>query len=223
MNFLSLVLQAGPILWVILVLSLVVVYLFFLHLQTLARLRASKAMVAKVHAALMQQDLVAAMREADEKSLSAKVLRAGLERLPVSVDAAQAAMTEAILYEEERLLRPVDVLGTIAQVAPLLGLLGTVIGMIRSFVVFAQTVNPTAAQLSTGISEALVNTAAGLIVAIAGYAGRSMLRNRANALLLEADRVREALPGWVNEAILRRQGKLAGTFIPPYNPTAEVR
>lgn len=218
MSFFELVLKAGPILWVILALSVVVVYIFILQLQTLTKLRSSKALVAKVHASLMQQDPVGALGHTAEKSLSARVLRAGLERVTVSLEAIQGAMTEAVLHQEDRLMRPVDTLGIIAQIAPLLGLLGTVVGMVRSFLEFANTAAPTPSQLSTGISEALINTAAGLIVAIASYVARATLRARAMALLAEADRMREALPNWVREALMRGQGKLQGDPIPPFEP-----
>ncbi|WP_295821226.1 MotA/TolQ/ExbB proton channel family protein, partial [uncultured Deinococcus sp.] len=84
-----------------------------------------------------------------------------------------------------------------AQVAPLLGLLGTVIGMVRSFLVFSQTTAPTPEQLATGISEALINTAGGLIVAIVAYVARGALRARADRIATQAERVREELPGWL--------------------------
>ena len=218
MSFFELVLQAGPILWVILALSVVVVYVFILQLQTLTKLRSSKALVAKVHASLMQQDPTGALEHTAEKSLGARVLRVGLERVTVSLEAIQGAMSEAVLHEEDRLMRPVDTLGIVAQIAPLLGLLGTVIGMVRSFLEFANTAAPTPSQLSTGISEALINTAAGLIVAIVSYVARAVLRARAMALLAEADRMREALPNWVREAVMRGQGKLQGDPIPPFEP-----
>ena len=90
-----------------------------------------------------------------------------------------------------------NALGTAAQIAPLLGLLGTVVGMVRSFLVFSGTTNPTPTELAQGISEALINTAAGLIVAIVAYVARNALRNKANAVAAQAERVREELPSWL--------------------------
>lgn len=218
MTPLQLIQAAGPVLWAILALSLYVVYVFFLHLQVLLRLgRDSRLLLTRVHAAIMHGDLVGALREVRrEKSAVANVLRAGLER--AEVGGTEAALNEAVQYEETRLFRPLGSLGTAAQIGPLLGLLGTVIGMIRSFLVFAQSPDPTPGQLSTGISEALVNTAAGLIVAIVAYLARNYLRSRAESVLLEADRVREALPAWLAEAQLRREGRLRGAPAPLYEP-----
>ena len=64
----------------------------------------------------------------------------------------------------------------------------------------------------------MVNTAAGLIVAIVAYLARNYLRNRAESVLLETDRVREALPAWLAEAQLRREGHLRGAPAPLYEP-----
>lgn len=218
MTPLELIQAAGPVLWAILALSLYVVYIFFLHLQALLRLgRDSRLLLTRVHASIMHGDLAGALREVRrERSAVANVLRAGLER--AEVGGIEAALNEAVQYEEARLFRPLGSLGTAAQIGPLLGLLGTVIGMIRSFLVFAQSPAPTPTQLSTGISEALVNTAAGLIIAIVAYLARNYLRNRAESVLLETDRVREALPAWLAEAQLRREGHLRGAPAPLYEP-----
>jgi biopolymer transport protein ExbB len=220
MSVLELIRAAGPVLWLIIALSVYVVYILVLHGQTLSRLgKDPTLLLRKVHACIMDYDLGIALRETQGlKSSAANVLRAGLERAPVGAKSAESAMSEAIGYEETRLLGPLNLLSTAAQIGPLLGLLGTVLGMIRSFMVFAGSVDPTPTQLSTGISEALVNTAAGLIVAIVAYLGRSLLRSRAEAILSDVDRVREALPSWLTEAGLRRQGHLSGVPVPIYTP-----
>lgn len=220
MSVLELIRAAGPVLWAIIALSVYVVYVLVLHWQTLSRLgKDSSLLLRKVHACIMEQDLGIALRETQGvKSSVANILRAGLERAPVGSQAAEAAVSEAIAYEETRLLGPLNALSTAAQIGPLLGLLGTVLGMIRSFMVFAVATNPTPTQLSTGISEALVNTAGGLIVAIVAYLGRSMLRSRAEAILVETDRIREALPSWLTESGLRQKGHLSGSPTPIYQP-----
>ena len=133
MTPLELIQAAGPVLWAILALSLYVVYTFFLHLQALLRLgRDSRLLLTRVHASIMHGDLAGALREVRrERSAVANVLRAGLER--AEVGGIEAALNEAVQYEEARLFRPLGSLGTAAQIGPLLGLLGTVIGMIRAW------------------------------------------------------------------------------------------
>jgi biopolymer transport protein ExbB len=90
-----------------------------------------------------------------------------------------------VVHELERYLNP---LGTIAAISPLLGLLGTVSGMIRSFTaITAQGVgNP--AVLAGGISEALITTAAGLTVAIPALIAYRYLRGRVDGLVIEMEK-----------------------------------
>lgn len=212
MNILDLLRAAGPLLWVLALLSLYVVYLIVLRLQVLNKLDQDPTLLfTRVHAAVMQRDLEGALREANrERSPAANVLRAGLERAPAGVEAAEGAMNEAMVLEDQRLYAGISALGTVAQIAPLFGLLGTVIGMVRAFLVFSQTASPTPTQLATGISEALINTAGGLIVAIVGYVARNALRARADRVAAQAERAREALPSWLRELQLRQEGGLQG-------------
>ncbi len=71
-------------------------------------------------------------------------------------------------------------LGLIALISPLLGLTGTVIGMIRAFMVISQNPYPSPSMLASGIWEALITTAAGLIVAIPIHIGHHWLEKRAD-------------------------------------------
>jgi len=80
----------------------------------------------------------------------------------------QRAIEEAMLLEIPLLEKNLVALSTIASVATMWGLLGTVLGMIRSFRAMAKAGSPDAVQLALGISEALINTAGGLIAAIGG-------------------------------------------------------
>ncbi|PNY81421.1 MotA/TolQ/ExbB proton channel family protein [Deinococcus koreensis] len=201
MNTFDLLRNAGPLLWVLLLLSVYVVYLIAVRTQVLSRLgRDSSTLIERARAITAESGPAAALAEVDRAAHPApamNVLRAGLSRADRGPDAAASAMQGALLVEEDRLYAGLSTLGTAAQVAPLLGLLGTVIGMVRSFLVFSQTSSPTPDQLATGISEALVNTAGGLIVAIIAYVARGALRARADRLATQAERVREELPGWL--------------------------
>ncbi|MDO4246525.1 MAG: MotA/TolQ/ExbB proton channel family protein [Deinococcus sp.] len=204
MNVLDLARSAGPLLWVILALSLYVVYLAVVRLLALLRMgQDATILVERARALTAESGPTAALREVDLSGLDtpvAQVLRAGLVQAERGTpEAAPAAMNAVMIREDEKIYAGLSGLGTAAQIAPLLGLLGTVIGMVRSFLVFSQTTNPTPTQLATGISEALINTAAGLIVAIVAYVARNALRNKANAVAAQADRVREELPGWLGQ------------------------
>ena len=95
-----------------------------------------------------------------------RVLAAGLSNMNNSRDVMKESIEEIGRHEVHELERYLNSLGTVAAITPLLGLLGTVIGMIKVFSVITQegVGNPTV--LSGGISEALITTAAGLSVAI---------------------------------------------------------
>jgi len=105
-----------------------------------------------------------------------------------------------VVHEMERYL---DTLGTIAAVSPLLGLLGTVIGMVKVFTAITThgVGNPTV--LAGGIAEALITTAAGLTVAIPALIGYRYFRNRIDTLVVDMEK--EAIK--LVEALHRRQDK----------------
>jgi len=107
-----------------------------------------------------------------------------------------------VVHELERYL---DTLGTVAAISPLLGLLGTVIGMVKVFTaITTQGVgNPTV--LAGGIAEALITTAAGLTVAIPALIGYRYYRNRVDTLVVDMEK--EAIK--LVEALHRRQARSA--------------
>lgn len=103
-----------------------------------------------------------------------------------------------VVHDLERYLNP---LGTIAAVSPLLGLLGTVTGMIRTFSALTAGGAGDPAALAGGISEALITTAAGLMVAVPALIGYRYLRGRVDSLVVAMEK--EAM-GLV-DALLRKQ------------------
>lgn len=119
-----------------------------------------------------------ALKECEKQRGSlANILRAGIERFKEVKDdteldkekkmsEVQRAIDEATNLETPLLEKNLVILSTIASVSVLFGLLGTTIGMIRAFAAFGDTGTVDATQLAIGISEALYNTAGGLIGAI---------------------------------------------------------
>ena len=89
--------------------------------------------------------------------------------------------------ETAELQRYLGLLATIANISPLLGLLGTVLGMIKAFNVIAEAGTGTPATLGGGISEALITTAAGLSVAVPLILVHRYLASRADRLVLEME------------------------------------
>ncbi len=117
-----------------------------------------------------------------------RVLAAGL----ANRNRDRAVMIEAIddagRHVVHDLERFINALGTIASISPLLGLLGTVTGMIRTFkaITVAGIGNPTA--MAGGISEALITTAAGLLVAIPAMVAYRYLRGRVDGLVIQMEK-----------------------------------
>ncbi len=118
-----------------------------------------------------------------------RVLRAGLDALARPREAREAVVEQALLAETGQLTRGLSALAVLAGVAPLLGLLGTVTGMIDMFSVIAAQGSGNAKSLSGGISEALICTQAGMLVAIPlllAHAWLGRIADRRAQLLEEA-------------------------------------
>ena len=121
-----------------------------------------------------------------EGSPMGRIFAAGLKNLSSSREVMKESLEEAGRAVAHDLERYLSFLGTIAAVAPLLGLLGTVIGMVEIFGSQSPTgSNP--AVLAHGISVALYNTAFGLIVAIPSLIFHRFFRGKVEALLVEME------------------------------------
>ena len=96
----------------------------------------------------------------------AAVVRSGLEESNKNLKAS-AEMMEAVFMEQRaKLEQNLNILGTLGNIAPLIGLFGTVVGIIRAFHALALSGSAGPSVISAGIAEALVTTASGLVVAI---------------------------------------------------------
>ncbi|MFZ5532433.1 MAG: MotA/TolQ/ExbB proton channel family protein [Pseudomonadota bacterium] len=116
-----------------------------------------------------------------------KVLAAGLASRHLDRAAVKESIEDAGRHEVHELERYLNTLGTIASISPLLGLLGTVFGMIRMFAALTSAGVGNPADLAHGIAEALITTAAGLIVAIPALAMYRYLRGRVAEIVVEME------------------------------------
>lgn len=207
----DLLISGGVVLLAIVAISLYAVYLFFVRLFKLAKERLdTDELMVRVNAAVRDRDLDLALDACEQHGGPvARVLQAALMRLPYGRQAVEAAFAEASLLEEQSLTRGLRPLATIAQVAPLLGLLGTVTGMIIAFGEISASGTGNPGLLAGGIGQALVTTAAGLIVAIPVLIGQNYLASRVEAILVEIDRRREELMANVVQAVAGRKDAAA--------------
>ena len=204
MNMLA---SGGPVLVAIILVSLYAVYIFFLRYFKLRNERTDNAeLMTRVNAAVRERDLELALAACEEHGGPvARVLGAALLKLPYGRQAVEAAFQEASIQEEQKLTRGLRPLATIAQVAPMLGLLGTVTGMIIAFGEISRLGTGDPSVVANGVGQALITTAAGLIVAIPVIMGQSYLASRVEAILVDIDRRREELMGNIAQAVASRR------------------
>lgn len=116
-----------------------------------------------------------------------RLLAVCLANRRLELESLKAVLEEAGRHVAHELERYLNVLGTIAEIAPLLGLLGTVVGMIRVFIVITTEGIGDPGVLAGGISEALITTAAGLAVAIPSLIAYRYLRRLVDSRVLELE------------------------------------
>ena len=132
----------------------------------------------------------------NDDSFLGQVLSAGLAKLSSGYQPAIEAMQEVGEEENMKLEHRLSYMALIGTISPMVGLLGTVQGMIRSFSVIANSpTTPKPSELADGISTALFTTLVGLFIAIPAIALYNILRNRVARLVLEVGIVSEGLMG----------------------------
>ena len=178
--------QGGPVMWLLLAVGLAAAAIFaeralFLHRGQIR----STEFLNGIKNLLQKNRLMEALTLCEETpGPVAAVVKAGLRHAADDEAGMRFAVQEAALAEIPVLERRIGALAAIAQVAPLLGLLGTLLGMARTFWLFEQGGNyATPAVLSGGMWEALLTAAVGVAIAIPAHLGRHFLQGRVRALV----------------------------------------
>jgi biopolymer transport protein ExbB len=134
---------------------------------TKAKINVNEFLTKIRKALLVNRNVKEAIKVCEQnKGPVASVMKAGLLRYGHSREDIEKTIENAAMYELDRLERRMGVLATTANVAPMLGFLGTVTGMIKSFATLAESGLTNPGAVAAGISEALLTTAAGLMIAI---------------------------------------------------------
>jgi len=160
---------AGWVLWFLVILSVVCVGIALERAVFLTKNRTpADALEDGLALFLKDGDAAGFQKKLDGmKGLEARVLGAGLEAAVESgTPAAEECIAGTLIFERTRLDRGLIVLGTTGANAPFIGLFGTVLGIIKAFADLAEHQAEAASAVMAGISEALVATAIGLLVAI---------------------------------------------------------
>ncbi len=182
--------QGGPLMYIILISSVIALAVFLERIFHLHRARIdTERFMAAIRNRIKDNKVDQAVSLcASTPGPVAHILQAGLVKSNRSRSEIREAIEDAGVHEIPRLEKNLVVLATIAHISPLLGLLGTVLGMIRAFMTIEElqgVVNPS--DLAGGIWEALLTTAFGLFVAILAYVGYNYLVSRVGAMVLDME------------------------------------
>ncbi len=183
--------RGGPVLWLLLLLSAVAVVIFierFLHCHR-AQINSAEFLNG-VRTVLKRNNVVEALSICDATpGPVARLVKVAILNRDQGRERVREALEEAGSAEVPRLEAKLSLLATIAQLAPLIGLLGTMLGFIQTFGRMQEAgLNAHIGQLSTGIWQALVCAAAGLAVSIPAHAGYNYLVSRVNSIVLDMER-----------------------------------
>lgn len=180
----------GPVMVPIILCSIIAAAIFLERLWTLQQRRVLPAeLTEKVWKWVQQRQItdkhIVALQQ---NSPLGKILAAGLSNRHRDRAIIKESIEDAGRHVVHELERFIAVLGTIASISPLLGLLGTVLGMIRTFNALAASGAGNPMVLAGGIAEALITTAAGLTVAIPALLAYRYTRGRVTSLVVQMEK-----------------------------------
>jgi biopolymer transport protein ExbB len=179
----------GVFMWPLLVVPVIVIALILMKLVFIAGRRSgSPKAVAEAQESLLANPAQAeALAKKTPKSLVLKVIATAAENRGKEREGAEKEVQEVLLHEVPRLERHLTTLSVMAAAAPLLGLLGTVSGLIAMFQVITEHGVNDPKLLAGGIGEALIATETGLLVAIPTLLAHNWLANRVDKLVADAE------------------------------------
>jgi biopolymer transport protein ExbB len=181
--------KGGRFMWGLLALSVVGVAVIIERAITLQKAKADvRALMEKVVGALKKGKLEDAIDVcAETRGPIPQILHAGLRQAKKGTVAVEKAIETAGIIEMSFLERGLIILATVANVAPLLGFLGTVSGMIAAFEAIAQAEQVSAKLVASGISEALITTMSGLTIAIPVQIAHNLFVQRIDRFVVEME------------------------------------
>ena len=208
--------DGGPILWVILACGVLAFLVFVeraLHLHR-ARIR-SEDFVHGILNILRRDNVSEALTICEETpGPVAYLVKIAILNRDNTREDIRAAIEDASLAETSRMERRLVVVATVAQIAPLLGLLGTVLGMLEALlVIYQQGELVQSADILGGVMKALITTGAGLAVAIPCYAAFNLLVVKIDRIVLDMERVAAEIMAFLMGAGINEVESLKGSVI----------
>jgi biopolymer transport protein ExbB len=175
--------------WVLMALGLILVVIVVERALYLHRVHIrSTAFIAGIKNILAKRRLVEALTVCEETpGPVAAVVKAALLHADEDADRMRFQVQEAAVVELPALERRITAVAAIAQTAPLVGLLGTVLGLIATFGAFSSGDYASASALSAGMWQALLSTAGGLMLAIPAHLAHHFLAGRVRAIVRDVE------------------------------------
>ena len=185
----ELFLKGGPFMWWLLTVALVGFVFLIERFWTLNRARVNtRRLIGRVITTLRNEGVQAAAEECQKiRGPIAAILYSGLQKADQGPEAVEKAISTAGTIEMAFLERGLIWIASVTTIAPLIGFLGTVSGMIRAFEAIAAAEQVNAKLVASGISEALITTATGLIVAIPATIGYNYFVSSIDRFVIEME------------------------------------
>ena len=183
--------SGGPMIWVLVCVSGVAIAVFIERALHCHRSQInSNEFINGVRTVLKRDNVIEALSICDATpGPVARLVRTAIVNRDKGKDGLRESLEDAGLVEVPRLEARMSILATIAQIAPLLGLLGTIYGFMQMFYLLQDAgVHAHIGQLSKGIWQALISAGAGIAVAIPTHVGYNYLVSRVNSIVLDMER-----------------------------------
>jgi biopolymer transport protein ExbB len=191
--------QGGPDMWILLILSIAVVAIVIERLVFFASQHGdTKGLLRSIGQKIAADDLDGAIKICQQnKGMLPRILEFGLRRGEKNRADITDALSIALMEHLNALERNLGIVGTVAVIAPFVGLAGTVLGIIKAFQDIALKGNSTPAVVAAGVSEALITTFSGLVVAIVAVIFFNYFKSRIKAynqeMIVAANQLAEML------------------------------
>lgn len=190
MLILRLIQEGGPVMWIILVCSILSLFIFLMKVFQFHREEINvRELLRGLFNVLKREGLVEAITLCDHTpGPAAKLLGAAILAYQRGDEDIRAAIDEAVLEEIPKLERHLNFLATMGFVLPLIGFFGTVMGMIKAFEAVRISEYLSSTAIAGAVTMALITTAAALAVAIPCYIGYNYLLGRIDTITLDMEK-----------------------------------
>jgi biopolymer transport protein ExbB len=189
LNLLQLIMKGGWVMYPILILSIMAFYIFFERYFTLRKaIKDESSLMTQVRELIKQGNLNAALALCKQSNTPiSRMLQKGLLRIGKPIKEIEGAIENVGKLEVAKLEKNISILGIVAGIAPMLGFVGTISGVIKIFYNISLSDNISMGNIAGGLYEKMITSAAGLIVGILAYLGHHILNLMVDKIILKLE------------------------------------